>query len=491
VIAISYRREDSTGITGRVYDRLQTEFGKPNVFMDFDSIPYGIDFRQHIKKTLEKAKVVLVVIGPDWFGHGPRRGRRIDDPNDFVRLEVAGALERGIPVIPVLVNNAKMPKAENLPGDITELAFRNGLVLDSGIDFHHHADRLVAGIRAVAEPDTPGRKTAEKKKVTAAIPRRSPSLLVGGIILTAAGLAVGAWLLSHHMKKTRERAESNATPNPAQQAINLPGTVVVKTEPAGATVTLGNQTQKSPATFTGIIGNKSSIKIILSGYEPVQRDIAVSDTRGTEVGPIALERAQAVLQINGDSQGQSFQFIDADGEYHEITAPATINNIPAGYGQIVYQRGGTNQTEAVWVKPHTMTAWNFPDTGRAKPADRAKSPVARDAKKLFAGTWRGTVHNVITANGATTKSWDSQIELPIDETETRWGNMGNGSVFRRDRTLAYTGVSVGDDGSKQQLHATLMVREDGRTATYTTSVKPLSGGKGQQTFGKGTLEKAP
>jgi hypothetical protein len=216
VIAISYRREDSTGITGRVYDRLQTEFGKPNVFMDFDSIPYGIDFRQHIKKTLEKAKVVLVVIGPDWFGHGPRKGRRIDDPIDFVRLEVAGALERGIPVIPVLVNNAKMPKAESLPVDITELAFRNGLVLDSGIDFHHHADRLVAGIRAVAEPDAPGRKTAEKKKVTAAIPRRSPSLLVGGIILTAAGLAVGAWLLSHHMKKTSERAESNATPNPAQ-----------------------------------------------------------------------------------------------------------------------------------------------------------------------------------------------------------------------------------------------------------------------------------
>src|ERR1700747_698610 len=110
--------------------------------MDFDSIPYGIDFREHIRKTLEKANVVVVIIGPDWFGSLPDAKRRIDEPDDFVRLEVADALEHGIPVIPVLVKKAKMPKPENLPSDISQLAFRNGLTVDSGIDFHHHADRL-------------------------------------------------------------------------------------------------------------------------------------------------------------------------------------------------------------------------------------------------------------------------------------------------------------------------------------------------------------
>ena len=147
MIAISYRREDSTPVAGRLHDRLRAEFGKENVFMDFDSIPYGVDFREHIKRTLERADVVVAVIGPGWLGGQQEAARRIDDPSDFVRLEIAGALQRGIPVIPILVDDTPMPKADSLPPEIASFAFRNALVLDTGIDFHHHADRLVAGIR--------------------------------------------------------------------------------------------------------------------------------------------------------------------------------------------------------------------------------------------------------------------------------------------------------------------------------------------------------
>src|SRR3954451_23889857 len=100
VIAISYRRQDSLPIAGRLYDRLQGEFGKGNVFMDFDSIPYGVDFRQHIKDMLDRSKVLIALIGPDWLGKFARqKKRRIDDPADFVRLEIAYAFERKIPVI--------------------------------------------------------------------------------------------------------------------------------------------------------------------------------------------------------------------------------------------------------------------------------------------------------------------------------------------------------------------------------------------------------
>ncbi len=148
MIAISYRREDSTGVAGRIYDRLQTEFGKGKVFMDFDSIPYGVDFRENIRGTLQKTDVLVAVIGPNWLGQrGQGGGKRIEDPADFVRLEIAGALQRGIPIIPVLVDDTPMPPATTLPAEIEGLAFRNGLTLDTGIDFHHHADRLVAGIR--------------------------------------------------------------------------------------------------------------------------------------------------------------------------------------------------------------------------------------------------------------------------------------------------------------------------------------------------------
>jgi ketosteroid isomerase-like protein len=147
VIAISYRREDSLPIAGRLYDRLSAEFGKKEVFMDFDSIPYGMDFRTHIRQTLARADVVVAVIGPSWAGPQSSSKRRIDDPKDFVRLEIAVTLERGIPLIPVLVNDTQMPAADALPMEIEALAFRNGIELDSGIDFHHHSDRLIAGIR--------------------------------------------------------------------------------------------------------------------------------------------------------------------------------------------------------------------------------------------------------------------------------------------------------------------------------------------------------
>src|ERR1041384_125726 len=152
MIAISYRRQDSSPVAGRLYDRLQAEFGKGSVFMDFDSIPYGVDFREHIKQTLKRAKVVVAIIGPEWSGGKDLANRRIDDPTDFVRLEVASALENGIPIIPVLINNTPMPEAKNLPPELEGLAFRKGLALDTGIDFHHHADRLIAGIHRVIDP---------------------------------------------------------------------------------------------------------------------------------------------------------------------------------------------------------------------------------------------------------------------------------------------------------------------------------------------------
>jgi len=131
MIAISYRREDSLPVTGRLYDRLQAKFGKGNVFMDFHSIRPGLDFREQIRQTIERANLVIAMIGPHWLGEQPDASRRIDDPDDFVRLEIAYALKCGIPVIPVLVSNTPMPKREKLPPEIEGLVFRHALPLDT------------------------------------------------------------------------------------------------------------------------------------------------------------------------------------------------------------------------------------------------------------------------------------------------------------------------------------------------------------------------
>ena len=130
-IFISYRREDSSGHAGRLCDSLRKEFGASNVFMDVDDIDLGIDFRETLKRAVDRCDVMLVVIGPDWLDAVDKDTgkRRIEDPNDWVRIETAEALKRRIPVIPVLVRGAALPQAGSLPGDLEVLAQRQAALL--------------------------------------------------------------------------------------------------------------------------------------------------------------------------------------------------------------------------------------------------------------------------------------------------------------------------------------------------------------------------
>jgi TonB family protein len=125
-IFVSYRRNDSQGEAGRLFDDLVTHFGEQKVFMDVAGIEAGRDFRKAIEETVANCGVLLVIIGPSWLTAKNEAGvRRLDDPADFVCEEVAAALRRDIPVIPVLVRGAVMPRVEQLPETLTDLAYRN------------------------------------------------------------------------------------------------------------------------------------------------------------------------------------------------------------------------------------------------------------------------------------------------------------------------------------------------------------------------------
>ena len=129
-IFISYRRDDTEGHAGRLFEDLRERFGAGSVFMDVAGIEPGRDFRRVIEQQVSSCGVLLAVIGKNWLGIADAQGRRrLDDPSDFVRLETASALKRDIPVIPVLVHQATMPRAEDLPDDLKELAFRNSVEL--------------------------------------------------------------------------------------------------------------------------------------------------------------------------------------------------------------------------------------------------------------------------------------------------------------------------------------------------------------------------
>lgn len=145
-IFISYRRADSSGYAGRLYDRLTGHFGKASIFMDIDAIPPGVDFVEYLANAIQSYEVVLVLIGDRWLSVTDAQGnRRLDDSHDFVRIEIASALKYNKLVIPVLVKGAQMPRATDLPSDLQPLTRRNALDL-SDKNFHHDVDDLIQGI---------------------------------------------------------------------------------------------------------------------------------------------------------------------------------------------------------------------------------------------------------------------------------------------------------------------------------------------------------
>jgi len=151
-IFISYRRNDSIDITGRIYDYLVQEFGVDNVFKDVDSIPLGVDFRKHLNQVLSTCKVSLVVIGNNWLNtEGAEKGSRLTNPSDFVRLEIETALERDIPVIPLFVQGSTMPLEKDLPDTLKSLVFRNGISIRPDPDFRNDIYRLIRAINKVVK----------------------------------------------------------------------------------------------------------------------------------------------------------------------------------------------------------------------------------------------------------------------------------------------------------------------------------------------------
>ena len=148
-VFLSYRREDSADVAGRIYDRLALAFGQGQVFKDVDSIPLGVDFRDHLQGVVGRCDVVLAVIGDQWLvvARAGEATSRLDDPKDFVRIELESALQRGIPVIPVLVRGAAVPHEAELPSTLGTLAYRSGISVRADPDFHRDMDRLIDGVR--------------------------------------------------------------------------------------------------------------------------------------------------------------------------------------------------------------------------------------------------------------------------------------------------------------------------------------------------------
>jgi TIR domain/Sel1 repeat len=148
-IFISYRRDDSSASAGRLYDRLSSHFGSTQIFMDVDNLDPGVDFVRKIEESVGSCDVLIAVIGKRWLISSDEEGkRRLDLPEDFVRVEIATALKRGIWVIPVLVDGALTPRAGDLPKNLRSLVRRQALTV-SHDRFRADAERLIGAVERV------------------------------------------------------------------------------------------------------------------------------------------------------------------------------------------------------------------------------------------------------------------------------------------------------------------------------------------------------
>lgn len=160
-IFICYRREDSIAYAGRLFDQLADKFGKERIFMDIDTMRVGLDFVEQIENAVQSCDVLIAVIGKTWVNIQDEEGkRRLDNPEDLVRVEIHAALERNIPVVPLLVGGAGMPKASELPDAIAKLARRQAMKM-SDERFRADATRLIEqidGYVTVAESEPPSKR---------------------------------------------------------------------------------------------------------------------------------------------------------------------------------------------------------------------------------------------------------------------------------------------------------------------------------------------
>jgi hypothetical protein len=200
-IFISYRREDSGAHAGRLHDAFEARFGSGTVFLDIDTIPPGADFTSVLAEAVASCDVLVVVIGKEWAGlRGVDGRRRLDDPNDYVRFEIRSALARDVPVIPALVAGATVPRVDELPDDIAELAKRNAVSLHDDSSWSYGVQQItnridqITGGRAKGSEITGAKPSLEERSARARTldgklgwPSR---ILAMGIVASVVGVVV-------------------------------------------------------------------------------------------------------------------------------------------------------------------------------------------------------------------------------------------------------------------------------------------------------------
>ncbi|MDQ2982425.1 MAG: toll/interleukin-1 receptor domain-containing protein [Actinomycetota bacterium] len=329
-IFLSYRRDDASGHAGRLYDALASEFGESNVFMDIDTIEFGVDFAEVVQEGVGSCDALIALIGRQWLTATDSQGRRrLDDPNDFVRLELETALERGVPVIPARVQGGEHPRADELPDSLTRLSTRQGLELHD-IGWHDDVRRLVARLKRLGEekPEQP-----RPARGLTAMPRR-PSrrvLLAAAVLVALAAAAIAVALIS----RSGGKADKNASfPTAAERRLLgfIPPVVRATCKRAAARDASASASVDCSAARTSLTYRMFGGADVLAAWYAQWREEAQQTPGSGSCTPTSFSGEKPYGQLPA-ARGRVLCFVDTDREPNLIW---TDDRVPVGGHALVY-----------------------------------------------------------------------------------------------------------------------------------------------------------
>jgi tetratricopeptide (TPR) repeat protein len=465
-IFINYRRDDSIGMAGRLHDRLAQTFGRKNIFMDVDHIPVGSDFVTYLNNQVAECDVVLVVIGSHWVKAKDKSGqRRLHQVDDFVAIEIAAALGRGIRVIPILVDGARMPKASELPESLKPLVRRQAAEVRHA-HFGQDAETLVARMNE-AFGDAP-LSTSEAEVLGAVkpafrIPSRRTVVAAASAVAVLLLVGVGAFSWPH-----LSRTASPTKPRPPEETLVAhanPGkteTLVAQANPGATAPPVASNAAKqvdqrpvvaAPASPT-VAKQESKVAVDADAIRKAQEaeQQRVASAKAEQERQAAAAVAAEAKRKTDEAEQQRLAALRAEEGRKRAEAEAR-----ARYTALVIQGDTANQagqldnavaafTEAIRLDPKNATAFYYRGQvySRMQDSDRAITDFTEAVRldRNYARAWcaRGLAYSDKHDYSRAVADFTEAVRLDPQLTEAYRGR-GNVYLDRQDQDRAIADFS--------------------------------------------------
>jgi hypothetical protein len=442
-IFISYRRDDSAGYAGRLYDRLAGHFGAERVFMDVEGIEPGLDFVEAIEEAVGSCRVLIAVIGDEWTTSTDAAGRRrLDDPHDFIRLETGSARQRGIRVVPVLVGGAVMPQPADLPDDLKALTRRQAIEINHK-QWEASTGELIHTLEGIlkAPPADPAPKEGKPKDALPAGPGPGGKAAAGGekmklvpddhgggggkrwIVTALAVIAllagIGLWL-GQGERKPATVAEAPVAGKAAEVPAARPPRQVARPERAPVVEEKAPAVPAAPPPAPEV---KPEGRPATAVPAPLIREFKAET---------AARRARLCYRV---SDAESLSLSPRPGELRNLTEDCVEVRIdgPTNF-TLIARNGGKTVRKVLSVAPSGEPAATQPEAARPVATAPANAGVAASALPVKGERW------VYKASGKWPTSFNQRFEIVVQSVadslvtdELRAGDAGGGPEQRRSR----------------------------------------------------------